>query len=57
MTKNNNFHHRWKALVGFVSYDHGIKTGEFVMLHYIIYLGECQISIFCKILTFVFLKL
>jgi len=25
MTKNNNFRHRWKALVDFISYDHGIK--------------------------------
>jgi len=40
MTKNNSFRHRWKALVGFISYDHGIKMGESSMLHYTIYLGE-----------------
>ena len=53
MTKNINFRHRWKALVDFISYDHGIKMGESSMLSLHNLSGrECQISIFVKFFCF-----
>ena len=55
MTKNNNFRHRWKALVDFISYDHGIKMGESSMLSLHNLSGrECQISSFVKFLLLFF---